>query len=569
MAGKKAKPKQTVQKASFGKLQPDCVLCPICRTIFDHPVTLPCDHAFCRPCFEGSMENANLMCPLCRLRVGSWYRRTKKDGKLVNEELWKAVQQQYPLEVKNKLQGLDNDIEEGKPVIRVCNPGEIRQEYEKERRKYLEEQQKSREVEENASAVLIKKLTLETGYKETVEEERLRWNAVLAKKLSGKLLMPSTSKQTPQKPKVSMKFGPMDRLVQTGDWISTHGFSQQTKIPPKKKQPQISPQFPKACFSKEYKCHVIPVPKTQLRCSREKSCLDFGFKPTGGTEKCLKLVAGQRKLCVSGCKSSTSAENSDVIDQECRFYFKPIDSQRRFHVPGTIPRKVVAVKGVRDDTVSVGPPSGKVHCLGEVSSAFSKVSAKGETVAEIEKNSSPDPVELQSEPRKRTTLLNRQSPMKKMRVQSESEQERMESPPFYGFDNSDKTLRESPFSGFDANNVRDSENKTQTLADFISKLRRCESTERLEIASGSSGRASSSSKENNFQANIPKTETAATKPCRSTTSPSASEDRRRVQEEADYQLAKKLQAEFDLIEAPVRTRGSRRRQITLDEMLVV
>lgn len=201
MAGKKAKARPTVPKASVGKLQPDGVLCPICRTIFDHPVTLPCNHAFCRPCFEGSMQNTNLMCPLCRLRVGSWYRRTKKDGKLVDEELWKAVQQQYPLEVKNKLQGLDSEIEEGgcqlsdpvlttvqsytgfftlcvcfpdAPVIRVCNPGEIRQEYEKERRKYLEEQQKTRNAEESASAVLIKKLSLEAGYKETVEEERLR-----------------------------------------------------------------------------------------------------------------------------------------------------------------------------------------------------------------------------------------------------------------------------------------------------------------------------------------------------------------------------------------------------------
>lgn len=138
----------------------------------------------------------------------------------------------------------------------------------------------------------------------------------------------------------------MDKLVQTGDWISTHGFSQ-----PKKK-PQISPKFPKVCFSKDYTCHVIPVEKNPLRGNRA-SFLDFGLKPTGGTEKCLKSVAGQRKLCVSGCKSSTSAENSDVIDQECRFYFKPIDSQKRFHVPGTVPRKVLPLKGVRDDAVAV------------------------------------------------------------------------------------------------------------------------------------------------------------------------------------------------------------------------
>lgn len=215
------------------------------------------------------------------------------------------------------------------------------------------------------------------------------------------------------------------------------------------------------------------------------------------------------------------------------------------------------------------PPAGEVPCLGNGNSAFHKLPAKGKTPLnspEIKKDSGPSPVDLRIEHRKRTIFPNRQSPLKKMRVYTSAaaDQERLESPPFYGFDNSDKT-RDSPFWGFDATNVRDAEHQTKKFADFISELQRCETKERLEP----SGRESSSSKENNFDGNIPKSKTATFKPCRNIKTSPDSEDERRAQEEADFQLAKKLQAEFDLIEAPLRTRGSRRRQITLDEMLVV
>lgn len=114
MAGRKAKkPKKALKKPDLTKLKPAEVLCPVCRTIFIEPVTLPCDHVFCKQCFEGTMENANLVCPVCRHRVGSWYRKSKKDNKLVDQEFWKAVQEQYSLEVANKRQGIDNDMEEG------------------------------------------------------------------------------------------------------------------------------------------------------------------------------------------------------------------------------------------------------------------------------------------------------------------------------------------------------------------------------------------------------------------------------------------------------------------------
>lgn len=83
------------------------ILCPICRTILIEPVSLPCNHNFCLSCFDSTMANANLVCPLCRIRVGSWYRTAKKLNKLVNTELWKAIKEQFAVQVKNKLDGVD------------------------------------------------------------------------------------------------------------------------------------------------------------------------------------------------------------------------------------------------------------------------------------------------------------------------------------------------------------------------------------------------------------------------------------------------------------------------------
>lgn len=90
------------------------IMCPICRTILIEPVTLPCDHNFCLSCFDNTMANANLVCPLCRIRVGSWYRNTKKVNSLVNSELWKAIKEQFPVQVKNKVEGIDEIFDEGK-----------------------------------------------------------------------------------------------------------------------------------------------------------------------------------------------------------------------------------------------------------------------------------------------------------------------------------------------------------------------------------------------------------------------------------------------------------------------
>lgn len=89
------------------------VLCPICRNIFIEPVTLPCNHGFCFNCFEGTVANANLTCPLCRVRFGSWHRIAKKDNRIVNLTLWEAVKEAFPDKVKNRLEGIDENLDVG------------------------------------------------------------------------------------------------------------------------------------------------------------------------------------------------------------------------------------------------------------------------------------------------------------------------------------------------------------------------------------------------------------------------------------------------------------------------
>lgn len=62
------------------------------------------------------MANTNLVCPLCRIRVGSWLRNAKKEKTLVNNELWMAIKDQYAAHVKNKLDGVEELFEDGECV---------------------------------------------------------------------------------------------------------------------------------------------------------------------------------------------------------------------------------------------------------------------------------------------------------------------------------------------------------------------------------------------------------------------------------------------------------------------
>lgn len=97
----------------LNKLQLNDVLCPICQSILIEPVTLPCYHDFCKTCFNGSVENNALCCPLCRLRIGSWLRIAAKQKTVVNLQLWEFIRNKFDKEVETKLRGEDLNLSDG------------------------------------------------------------------------------------------------------------------------------------------------------------------------------------------------------------------------------------------------------------------------------------------------------------------------------------------------------------------------------------------------------------------------------------------------------------------------
>lgn len=90
------------------------VLCPICRSILIEPVTLPCSHGFCLACFNVTMENTALSCPLCRIRIGSWLRTARKENKTINTTLWNVIQLKFSKEIRKKINGEDVVSDESK-----------------------------------------------------------------------------------------------------------------------------------------------------------------------------------------------------------------------------------------------------------------------------------------------------------------------------------------------------------------------------------------------------------------------------------------------------------------------
>lgn len=147
------------------------VHCTVCMGIFVEPVTLPCYHTTCKLCFERTIDNNTLACPLCRKYVGGWVRQRQKNGLMVNEALWSYIRQQYDSHVQKKLKGEDDEEIDGLtelniPTPKISEPGLIRREYEAERKRMEEEALKRQEQEAQASEKLIKEL------QEKEEEER-------------------------------------------------------------------------------------------------------------------------------------------------------------------------------------------------------------------------------------------------------------------------------------------------------------------------------------------------------------------------------------------------------------
>lgn len=90
----------------------DCI-CAICLDIMIEPVTMPCCHELCMPCFTTNVQETSLCCPLCRMRISSWARKAAREKKLVNQVRWTEIQKAFPHKVKKRLENneADNSID--------------------------------------------------------------------------------------------------------------------------------------------------------------------------------------------------------------------------------------------------------------------------------------------------------------------------------------------------------------------------------------------------------------------------------------------------------------------------
>ncbi|XP_076974101.1 E3 ubiquitin-protein ligase RNF168 [Tamandua tetradactyla] len=168
--------------------------CRICVEILIEPVTLPCNHTLCNPCFQSTVEKANLCCPFCRRRVSSWTRYHTRRNSLINTELWKIIQKHYPKECKLRASGQESEeiVDDYQPVRLLSKPGELRREYEEEISKVEAERRANEEEENKASEEFIKRLLAEEEEEEKRQaekrqreiEEQLKSDEELARKLS-------------------------------------------------------------------------------------------------------------------------------------------------------------------------------------------------------------------------------------------------------------------------------------------------------------------------------------------------------------------------------------------------
>ncbi|KAL2804943.1 E3 ubiquitin-protein ligase RNF168 [Daubentonia madagascariensis] len=168
--------------------------CQICVEILIEPVTLPCNHTLCNPCFQSTVEKANLCCPFCRRRVSSWTRYHTRRNSLVNMELWKIIQKHYPKECKLRASGQESKeiVDDYQPVHLLSKPGELRREYEEEVSKVEAERRASEEEENKASQEYIQRLLAEEEEEEKRQSEKrrremekqLKSDEALARKLS-------------------------------------------------------------------------------------------------------------------------------------------------------------------------------------------------------------------------------------------------------------------------------------------------------------------------------------------------------------------------------------------------
>ena len=179
----------------------DCS-CPICLEILVEPVQMPCHHELCLPCFKSMIDQTNLLCPICRLRISTWSRNASNSNTLINQARWEQIQRKFPNEIKVRMEGktaqvISDSIEKykksgvmddtyktavafsssqtsvssSKKTVHCAEPGEIRSEY----LEYLKREEEKKRIEKENE----EKLSLELIQKLVQEEESLPFDAYL------------------------------------------------------------------------------------------------------------------------------------------------------------------------------------------------------------------------------------------------------------------------------------------------------------------------------------------------------------------------------------------------------
>lgn len=161
------------------------VTCGVCLSLLIEPVTLPCDHSLCHSCYLSVRAECNLTCPNCRLYIGGYCRKTARDKNAVNEKFWARIQTEFPEQVKARMEGKDDDIDDSKcfpsiwhvmlftglcliplvvpvaPVHQLAEPGDLRKEFEKQQEELQRQEQERKAKEDAASAAILAELERE------------------------------------------------------------------------------------------------------------------------------------------------------------------------------------------------------------------------------------------------------------------------------------------------------------------------------------------------------------------------------------------------------------------------
>ncbi|XP_046393094.1 E3 ubiquitin-protein ligase RNF169-like [Ischnura elegans] len=309
------------------------VECPVCQDVFIEPVTLPCKHRFCFQCFDGTMENVSLQCPMCRTRVGGWLRAATKDNRVIDVKLWELIKCEFSEYVEAKLRGETKEIRSDLPRICVSQPGEVRKEYELHKKAIEEEQRRKREEEERASADLIRKLQEEENEELTKKTVKIMKVLELDEELARKMMLDEMNRY-----KVTSPSGSTKKTVQMS--LDSKASSNQPKRTENKENKAL-----KSSTSTMKGPMDIFLGKKKASCNTMKP---LAFGSTDNVKGFLKhdlLAEGEKGRSLS----SLSTGSCDSINQEMH-HFKPIKV-----APRTPPKKMPDGRVIEPKLVKITP----------------------------------------------------------------------------------------------------------------------------------------------------------------------------------------------------------------------